>query len=931
MLLRLTTAPRGCISHSSRSSLPQGWQRRHPHLVSRLVSSTHLCQRCCIASTSRYLQPSRRPHITNAASVAEEHTDDVDVARMQFGELQAFLRHGGGHEDLRPCDEQESMFDGTPSRGVSVDPQQRRSSASSVPQLCHRVEAEFGIELDSEMVMHQQLHPREQAMDYWKRRSDGADEAMEDEPEVVEVSAAASRTSVHPATVAASSSSLLALPPLLVEGQARMLHSTSFLATQDALYLSPCTPPAVRLRSDPAAATPPQCVMVLFSANDLRVHDNYSLALAAARAQAAGGLPVVAICVLDYRTFAQPSVVGGFYRQSPQRARFLLDTVQALRRKLETTLHVPLLIRCGRPEEHVPRLAVELGAVDVFQTSQYAPHERRVQARLSQRLERGVWVTRRPYYIGEEEALGSVAEEEEEEWMVSVVEEANTQHPYGPQATPRGWQPSPPPPVVHTVWQSTLLHLDDLPTPLSAMREGERWYHDDVSIGTIRPTKPYDTYTSQLSQLPLPSWLAELLPSAAERESREPPSEIRGRIPTLVELGYGAASEAAFQFEELIATDMSHPTPGEDAALERLNDWLSEGGMTSMLRFGRDRRTNTKLYSTKLARVSPYISLGSLSPRKYYEVLREYTQANLRDGFVQMQFREAVLRLSRRDYWHWMGLRFGDRLFFSYGPNPIETDAIPTWRHDPKIAQRWCSGLTGIPFADAAMRELVGTGFVAKEGRQALAWLLTRGYGQDWRLGAEWMERCSLDYDPFICYGSYAYSCGLIQDDFGETPYGVHYLAHQHDQTGIYIKKWLPQLSKVPPVYIHRPHILTPRMQAMHGVLLGKSYPYPIKLWEGGQHTHSGAELTAYFSNGLGLLPGYGESLRCGTDLLQPEEYNAAVAPTYLRHRAWAACLPSSAFEMDEVTVTEEVFEPRRLSPKQAKGVSIIREVPQQL
>ncbi|CCW69539.1 unnamed protein product [Phytomonas sp. Hart1] len=677
----------------------------------------------------------------------------------------------------------------------------------------------------------------------------------------------------------------------------RMANRRSYLSQQDKLYLAP--QPLAELRPDEgySPAQPHMCVLVVFAANDLRVHDNYNLALASIYAHKAGGLPVVALCVLDYRTFAQPSLVGGFFRQSPQRAQFLISTIAALRTRLEDSdLHVPLLIRCGRPEEHVPRLVVELGAVDVFLTTQYAPHERRVHDYILQRIKKRCWVSRRVVENNDFGFVGmtKINDRGEGEELVEVVEHIerhpylNTQSRTEPFSLNRHV-------AVHSVWQSTLVHLDDLQTPVAAMKEGERWYHDDVTTAVIRPTGPYEWHIAQLKDLPV---IARLLPGERERLGLDPPSLLRGRLPTLEELGYDNVPHL-FHFEEVIATQSSHPTAGEEAAIERVQDWLDQGGMTSMLRFAHVKRTNTKMYSPKLSRVSPYIATGALSPRKFYEMLRTHTHANLRDGFVQMQYREALLRLSRRDYWHWMGIRYGDRLFFPYGPHPEETDDISDWRHDGAIVQKWCMGLTGIPFTDAAMRELLGTGFVAHEGRQALVWLLTRGYGQDWRLAAEWLERCSLDFDPFVCYGNCAYFSELIHDDFGETVRNVHFLMHHHDQTGIYIKKWLPQLSKIPPVYIHRPHILTPRMQSMYGVYIGRNYPYPLKLWQGAHRALTSADLRAYFPDLQNLRgPGYAEAARHGTALMQPEEWNHIFDITFIRDQPWIrGSLLASAFD----------------------------------
>lgn len=750
------------------------------------------------------------------------------------------------------------------------------------------------------------------------------------------------------------------------------------------------------------------CLLVVFGANDLRCKDHYPFALAASRAFqrcAAGNrsststsssssssspLPIVALLVVDYRCFAQPTPIAGFFRQSPLRAQFFLDTVQSLRRTLEIHYGVPLLIRTGRPEEHVPRLAVELGAVEVFMTTQYAPHEMGVQEKIQHALHYGTWVSRHPVRqphrerfcleeAMESDGLGSVrSSAHHREEAIAVHLHGRAEHPYfmypaeahkavrarrceaydkrkeeeekkeavahnsitGSQRGETAGRHSSRTPTeeeshqeknsvipLHLVWQSTLVHLHDLPHSVAEMREGERWYHDDVTVAAIRPTAPYiaiveklavnaarywhhhlhshaptqETTAASFSSAHLPLW-SSLLPSALEREGREATPLTRGRLPSLEELGYyhtperrgngggggGRSNEYPWrrgdrrwlEVEEVIATDHAHGGSShyqladqkdgggaERAAALHLQSWLDSGhAMSSFLRFGRERRTNTKLYSSALSRVSPFLSLGILSPRQVYEALREHTHQQERDGFVQQQFREALLRLSRRDFCHWCGLRYGRRLFFPFGPHPENTGHVVTgaersrrmgtadmpsssssvtgdedditgsfgWRVDEKIIHKWCRGLTGFPLADAAAKELLLTGFVAQEGREALVWLLSRGLGQDWRVAAEWLERNALDFDPFICYHRSLRAADLLPDEIGgECPRTLHYLAHHHDQTGIYVKRWLPVLSRVPPVYIHRPHIMTPRMQAMTQVYLGRNYPYPIKLWDG--------------------------------------------------------------------------------------------------
>ena len=49
-------------------------------------------------------------------------------------------------------------------------------------------------------------------------------------------------------------------------------------------------------------------------------------------------------------------------------------------------------------------------------------------------------------------------------------------------------------------------------------------------------------------------------------------------------------------------------------------------------------------------------------------------------------------------------------------------------------------GMTGIPFVDANMREMLATGWMSNRGRQNIASFLARDLQLDWRMGAELLE-----------------------------------------------------------------------------------------------------------------------------------------------------------------------------------------------
>ena len=50
----------------------------------------------------------------------------------------------------------------------------------------------------------------------------------------------------------------------------------------------------------------------------------------------------------------------------------------------------------------------------------------------------------------------------------------------------------------------------------------------------------------------------------------------------------------------------------------------------------------------------------------------------------------------------------------------------------------------------------------------------------------------------------------------------------EHDEDGVFIKKWLPQLKNVPTEFIHEPYKMSVMEQKVYGITLGVDYPLPI-------------------------------------------------------------------------------------------------------
>lgn len=92
------------------------------------------------------------------------------------------------------------------------------------------------------------------------------------------------------------------------------------------------------------------------------------------------------------------------------------------------------------------------------------------------------------------------------------------------------------------------------------------------------------------------------------------------------------------------------------------------------------------------------------------------------------------------------------------------------WNEDERLAEvkAWKQGRTGIPFVDAAMREMYVTGRMHNRGRMIVASYLTKHLLCHWRIGQKWFEECLIDWDPAANAMGWQWSAGSGPD---ATPY----------------------------------------------------------------------------------------------------------------------------------------------------------------
>ncbi|SLN14210.1 cryptochrome/photolyase family protein [Pseudooctadecabacter jejudonensis] len=122
-------------------------------------------------------------------------------------------------------------------------------------------------------------------------------------------------------------------------------------------------------------------------------------------------------------------------------------------------------------------------------------------------------------------------------------------------------------------------------------------------------------------------------------------------------------------------------------------------------------------------------------------------------------------------------------------------DAFP-WNEDERKAEvkAWKQGRTGLPFVDAAMREMYVTGTMHNRGRMIVASYLTKHLLCHWKIGMKWFEDCLIDWDPASNAMGWQWSAGSGPD---ATPYfrvfNPDTQVEKFDRDGQYRKTWIAE------------------------------------------------------------------------------------------------------------------------------------------
>ncbi len=257
--------------------------------------------------------------------------------------------------------------------------------------------------------------------------------------------------------------------------------------------------------------------------------------------------------------------------------------------------------------------------------------------------------------------------------------------------------------------------------------------------------------------------------------------------------------------------------PGTKGATQRLTDFLDKGLST----YVEDRDCPTR---STVSRLSPHLHFGEISPRIIWHEVQEHLDRHSHAG-MHRQAAAFLRQLAWREFAHHLLHHFPGT---PEQPLRAEYARFP-WRRDPDALAAWQKGQTGYPIVDAGMRELWTTGWMHNRVRLLVASFLVKDLLIPWQDGARWFWDTLVDADLANNTLGWQWMAGCGAD---AAPYFRIFnpvsQGERFDRSGDYVRRWVPEVQRLPDRWIHRPWEAPPLVLKHAGVHLGRTYPKPL-------------------------------------------------------------------------------------------------------
>ncbi|MFN4219759.1 MAG: cryptochrome/photolyase family protein, partial [bacterium] len=191
------------------------------------------------------------------------------------------------------------------------------------------------------------------------------------------------------------------------------------------------------------------------------------------------------------------------------------------------------------------------------------------------------------------------------------------------------------------------------------------------------------------------------------------------------------------------------------------------------------------------SKLSPYIRFGLLSLNKLYSIVSAKCGEDC----------HFIKELAWREYWYSIKLNFPSFLDVEFQ----EKYRGMKWQNNEEYIRAFFEARTGYPIVDAAIMQLKEENWIPNRARLILGSFLTKHLLTDWRIGEKFFMKYLIDYDEVVNVGNWQWVASVGPDPRPLRIFNPIIQAQKFDPEAKYIKKYLPELSKMPPYMLHDP------------------------------------------------------------------------------------------------------------------------------
>ena len=266
---------------------------------------------------------------------------------------------------------------------------------------------------------------------------------------------------------------------------------------------------------------------------------------------------------------------------------------------------------------------------------------------------------------------------------------------------------------------------------------------------------------------------------------------------------------------------------GESKATDCLGSFLNSRGVNY-----RSDMSSPLTGEAGCSRLSPFIAIGNISMRTIHHKLSarviELKELQKSGVAIEPTWLKSLSSFRSRLSWHCHFMqKLEDEPEIEFQHFDRAYDGLREDKFNDEFFAAWCEGRTGYPMVDACMRALHQTGWINFRMRAMLVSFTSYHLWLHWRQPALYLARLFLDYEPGIHYSQIQMQAGVTGINTVRIYSPIKQVIDQ-DPQGIFIRRFLPELSNVPDKHIAEPHKMTSMEQILFECQIGIDYPPPI-------------------------------------------------------------------------------------------------------